>query len=515
MSPVKQDVAEAVEPAASRSISPADPCTIVIFGASGDLSRRKLIPALYSLAAQNCLARRFAIVGFARTPMTDEAFQQTGVDSVKKFSEAGTANGEQCGEFAKALAYSAGEYHHPEAFEKLKQRLQALEREHQLPGNRLFYLATPPDVYPLIIQQLDKAGLARHPDGKSWVRIIIEKPFGRDLASAQKLNEIVLRVFDESQVYRIDHYLGKDTVQNLLVLRFGNGIFEPLWNRNFVDHVQITAGETLGVEQRASFYETAGATRDMIQSHVLQLTSLVALEPPAMFDATAVRNEKIKVLQAIRPFTPESIQSDVVRGQYGPGCVPGTTTMLAGYREEPGVKPGSTTETFLAAKIQIDNWRWAGVPFYLRTGKRLARRVSEIAIEFRRAPHLVFRGQDLETNALVLNIQPDEGISISFHAKLPGQEMRLKTVTMDFSYQAVFGGGERSAYATLLNDCMRGDATLFDRADGVEATWKLVDPILESFQAHKTKFPNYAAGTWGPGEAEELLERDGRKWRKL
>lgn len=515
MSPTRQDVAEAVEPAASRSISPADPCSIVIFGASGDLSRRKLIPALYSLAAQNCLARRFAIVGFARTPMTDEAFQQTAVDSVKGFSEAGTANGEQCTEFAKSLAYAAGEYHHPEAFEKLKQRLQALEREHQLPGNRLFYLATPPDVYPLIIQQLHKAGLARHPNGKSWVRIIIEKPYGRDLASAQKLNQIVLSVFDESQVYRIDHYLGKDTVQNLLVLRFGNGIFEPLWNRNFVDHVQITAAETLGVEQRASFYETAGAIRDMIQSHVLQLTSLVAVEPPAMFDATAVRNEKIKVLQAIRPFTEESIRTDVVRGQYGPGCVPGTTTMLAGYREEPGVKPDSITETFAAAKIQIDNWRWAGVPFYLRTGKRLARRVSEIAIEFRRAPHLVFRGQDLDTNALVLNIQPDEGISISFHAKLPGQEMRLKTVTMDFSYQAAFGGGERSAYATLLNDCMRGDATLFDRADGVEATWKLVDPILESFQAHKPQFPNYAAGTWGPREADELLERDGRKWRKL
>lgn len=515
MSPTRQDVAEAVEPAASRSISPADPCSIVIFGASGDLSRRKLIPALYSLAAQNCLARRFAIVGFARTPMTDEAFQQTAVDSVKGFSEAGTANGEQCAEFAKSLAYAAGEYHHPEAFEKLKQRLQALEREHQLPGNRLFYLATPPDVYPLIIQQLHKAGLARHPNGKSWVRIIIEKPYGRDLASAQKLNQIVLSVFDESQVYRIDHYLGKDTVQNLLVLRFGNGIFEPLWNRNFVDHVQITAAETLGVEQRASFYETAGAIRDMIQSHVLQLTSLVAVEPPAMFDATAVRNEKIKVLQAIRPFTEESIRTDVVRGQYGPGCVPGTTTMLAGYREEPGVKPDSITETFAAAKIQIDNWRWAGVPFYLRTGKRLARRVSEIAIEFRRAPHLVFRGQDLDTNALVLNIQPDEGISISFHAKLPGQEMRLKTVTMDFSYQAAFGGGERSAYATLLNDCMRGDATLFDRADGVEATWKLVDPILESFQAHKPQFPNYAAGTWGPREADELLERDGRKWRKL
>jgi glucose-6-phosphate 1-dehydrogenase len=301
----------------------------------------------------------------------------------------------------------------------------------------------------------------------------------------------------------------------LLVLRFGNAIFEPLWNRNLVDHVQITSAETLGVEQRAAFYETAGATRDMIQSHVMQLTSLVALEPPAMFDSTAVRNEKIKVLQAIRPFTPESIKTDIVRGQYGPGRAPDGSSLLAGYRQEPGVKADSWTETYGAAKIQIDNWRWAGVPFYLRTGKRLSKRVTEIAIEFRRAPHLVFRGQDLATNALVLNIQPDEGISISFHAKLPGQEMRLKTVTMDFSYQVAFGGGERSAYATLINDCMRGDATLFDRADGVEATWKLVDPILEAFQAHRPKFPNYAAGTWGPREADELLERDGRQWRKL
>ncbi|MBZ5697754.1 MAG: glucose-6-phosphate dehydrogenase [Acidobacteriia bacterium] len=510
----KHDVANAVEPAKKSSISPADPCTIVIFGASGDLSRRKLVPALYGLAAQNCLARRFAIIGFARTPMTDEAFQQSAVDSVKKFADASTANEGQCKEFAHALAYVAGEYHHPEAFEKLKSRLEELDRAHKLNGNRLFYLATPPEVYPLIIEQLHKAGLAKHPNGKSWVRIVIEKPYGRDLASAQKLNQIVVKSFDEPQVYRIDHYLGKDTVQNLLVLRFGNGIFEPLWNRNYVDHVQITAAETLGVEQRAAFYETAGATRDMIQSHVLQLTSLVAMEPPAAFDATAVRNEKIKILQSIRPFTEESIKSDIVRGQYGPGSTPGNTSLLTGYRKEPGVKPNSTTETYVAAKVQIDNWRWAGVPFYVRTGKRLPNRVTEIAIQFRRAPHLVFRGQNLSTNTLALNIQPDEGISISFHAKLPGQEMKLKTVTMDFSYQKEFGGGERSAYATLINDCMRGDATLFDRADGVEAAWALVNPILESFEAHKPRFPNYAAGTWGPHEADKLLERDDRHWRK-
>jgi glucose-6-phosphate 1-dehydrogenase len=513
MTPTRAATAEVAEPATRSSITPADPCTIVIFGASGDLSRRKLVPALYGLAAQNCLARRFAIIGFARTPMTDEAFQQSAVDSVKKFADAATLQEEECKEFAKALAYVSGEYHHPEAFEKLKNRLEELDRAHKLNGNRLFYLATPPDIYPVIIEQLQKAGLARSSNGKSWVRIIIEKPFGRDLASARKLNQTVLSVFDEPQVYRIDHYLGKDTVQNLLVLRFGNGIFEPLWNRNYVDHVQITAAETLGVEQRAAFYETAGATRDMIQSHVLQLTSFVAMEPPAAFDATAVRNEKIKVLQSIRPFTPESMKSDIVRGQYGPGSQSGNTSLLAGYREEPGVSKTSTTETFVAAKFQIDNWRWAGVPFYLRTGKRLPSRVTEIAIQFRRAPHIVFRGQDLSTNSLVLNVQPDEGISISFHAKMPGQEMKLKTVTMDFSYQKEFGAGERSAYATLINDCMRGDATLFDRADSVEAAWAIVDPILDYFESNKPKFPNYAAGTWGPRESDQLLERDGRHWR--
>ena len=513
MTSSKSAVAEAFEPVKRSSISPADPCTIVIFGASGDLSRRKLIPALYGLAAQNCLARRFAIIGFARTPMTDDAFQQSSVDSVKKFADSVAVQEQECKEFSKALAYVAGEYHHPEAFEKLKQRLEELDKAHKLNGNRLFYLATPPDIYPLIVEQLQKTGLAKPANDKSWVRIIIEKPFGRDLASAKKLNETVLKVFDEQQVYRIDHYLGKDTVQNLLVLRFGNGIFEPLWNRNYVDHVQITAAETLGVEQRAAFYETVGATRDMIQSHVLQLTSFVAMEPPASFDATAVRNEKIKVLQSIHPFASESIEMDVVRGQYGPGSQSNNSSLLTGYRQEPGVSKSSNTETFVAAKVQIDNWRWAGVPFYLRTGKRLPSRVTEIVIQFKRAPHVVFRGQDLSTNTLVLNVQPDEGISISFHVKRPGQEMKLKTVTMDFSYQKEFGAGERSAYATLINDCMRGDATLFDRADGVEAAWALVDPILDYFQSHKAKFPNYAAGTWGPREADELLERDGRHWR--
>jgi len=506
------DLAEAAAQQNAQTPDEGDPCTIVIFGASGDLARRKLIPSLFELASHKSLARRFAIIGFARTKMTDDAFRDIAADAVRKFSESGPVDEGPLKTFAQSFAYVSGEYHHPEAFARLAKRLEELDGSHHLEGNRLYYLATPPDVYPLVIEQIKNAGLARHPNGKSWVRIVIEKPFGRDLASARQLNQTVLGVFDESQVYRIDHYLGKDTVQNLLVLRFANGIFEPLWNRNYVDHVQITAAENIGVEQRASFYETTGAVRDMLQSHVIQLTSLVAIEPPSVFDATAARNEKIKVLQAIRPYTPELVARDVVRGQYGPGTADGKP--VAGYRQEPGVAPESATETFVAARLEIDNWRWAGVPFYLRSGKRLPRRVSEIAIQFRRAPHIVFRGQGLEANSLVLNIQPEEGISISFHAKLPGQEMRLTRVSMDFNYHAAFGGVERSAYATLLNDCMRGDATLFDRADGVEAAWALVDPILDAWRDQKPPFPNYAAGTWGPREADELLERDGRRWRK-
>jgi glucose-6-phosphate 1-dehydrogenase len=322
---------------------------------------------------------------------------------------------------------------------------------------------------------------------------------------------LVLNVFEEKQVYRIDHYLGKDTVQNLLVLRFGNGIFEPLWNRNYVDHVQITAGETLGVEKRGGFYETTGALRDMIQSHVLQLTSLVAVEPPAFFDATSVRNEKLKVLQSIRPFNLEMVAQAVVRGQYTQGTVGGKT--VPGYRQEQGVNPASRTETFVAAKLLIDNWRWAGVPFYLRTGKRLATRSTEIVIEFRRAPHMVFRESHLEPNRLVLNIQPDEGVSVSFVAKRPGTEMSIGNVNMDFKYKEGFGEAPRSAYATLLSDCVRGDATLFDRGDNVEAAWALIDPILDVWTAAKSAtVPQYPAGSWGPRESDALIERDGRRW---
>ena len=489
----------------------ADSCTVILFGASGDLAKRKVIPAMYDLAQYNSLGACYAIIGFARTPMTDETFRNNVGEAAKTISEVGPIDPQKWSDFAANLFYTAGDYSDPDSYVQLVRRLAELEAAKKLCGNRLFYLSTPPEVYPDIVEQLGRAGLARPNKPNSWVRIIIEKPFGRDLASAKQLNKIVLNVFEEKQIYRIDHYLGKDTVQNLLVLRFGNGIFEPLWNRNYVDQVQITASETLGVERRGGFYETAGALRDMIQSHVLQLTSLVAVEPPASFDATAVRNEKLKVLQSIRPFNLEMVAQWVVRGQYAPGKI--ADKSLPGYREEQGVKPDSRTETFVAMRLLVDNWRWAGVPFYLRTGKRLARRSTEIMIQFKRAPHIVFREREVEPNRLVLNIQPEEGVSVSFGAKRPGTEMSIGNVTMNFSYKEGFGGTTRSAYATLLNDCLRGDATLFDRGDSVEAAWSLVDPILDVWSAAKTAgVPVYSSGTWGPKESDQLLERDGRQW---
>jgi glucose-6-phosphate 1-dehydrogenase len=489
----------------------ADPCTVILFGASGDLAKRKVIPAMYDLAQYKSLGERYAIIGFARTPMTNDSFRSTAGEAAKTISEVGPIDPAKWDEFASNLHYLPGDYGDQNSFAQLAKRLVELDAEKKFGGNRLFYLSTPPEVYPDIVEQLGRAGLARPGQSGSWVRIIIEKPFGRDLATARELNQIVLSVFEERQVYRIDHYLGKDTVQNLLVLRFGNGIFEPLWNRNYVDHVQITASETLGVERRGGFYETAGALRDMIQSHVLQLTSLMAVEPPASFDANAVRNEKLKVLQSIRPFNLEMVAQSVVRGQYAPGKVGEKT--VAGYREEPNVSPNSRTETFVSMRLLIDNWRWAGVPFYLRTGKRLAKRTTEIMIQFKRAPHIVFREREVEPNRLVLNIQPDEGISFSFGAKRPGTEMSIGNVTMNFSYREGFGGASRSAYATLLNDCLRGDATLFDRGDSVEAAWSLVDPILDVWSAAKSvSVPQYPSGAWGPRESDQLLEREARQW---
>ena len=489
----------------------ADPVTVVLFGASGDLAKRKVIPAMFDLAQYKVLGERYAIVGFARTPMTEDSFRSMAGEAAKTIGEGGPPDPTKWDDFAAHLFYISGDYNDQNAYSQLAKRLAELEQQKQLGGNRLYYLSTPPEVYPSIVEQLGRAGLARPSNPNSWVRIIIEKPFGRDLATAKELNKIVLNVFEEKQVYRIDHYLGKDTVQNLLVLRFGNGIFEPLWNRNYVDHVQITASETLGVERRGGFYETAGALRDMIQSHVLQLTSLVAVEPPASFDATAVRNEKLKVLQSIRPFNLEMVAQWVVRGQYSPGKL--ADKPLPGYREEHGVNPNSRTETFVAMRLLIDNWRWAGVPFYLRTGKRLAKRTTEIMIQFKRAPHIVFRERDVQPNRLILNIQPDEGISVSFGAKKPGTEMNIGNVEMNFSYCEAFGGVTRSAYATLLNDCVRGDATLFDRGDSVEAAWSLIEPVLDVWSAAKTAtVPTYPSGSWGPKDSNQLLERDGRLW---
>jgi len=489
----------------------ADPCAIILFGASGDLAKRKVIPAMYDLAQHKSLGERYAILGFARTPMTDDSFRATVGEAARTISEVGPIDPARWDEFAQNLRYCPGDYADNKSYAELASHLAEIDAQKQLGGNRLFYLSTPPEVYPDIIEHLGRAGLARPTTPGSWVRVIIEKPFGRDLASAKELNKIVLNVFEEKQVYRIDHYLGKDTVQNLLVLRFGNGIFEPLWNRNYVDHVQITASETLGVERRGGFYETAGALRDMIQSHVLQLTSLVAVEPPASFDATAVRNEKLKILQSIRPFNLEMVAQSVVRGQYAPGKLGDKS--VTGYRAEPGVKPSSRTETFVAMRVLIDNWRWAGVPFYLRTGKRLAKRTTEIMIQFRRAPHIVFREREVQPNRLILNIQPDEGICVSFGAKKPGTEMSIGNVAMNFSYREGFGGASRSAYATLLNDCLRGDATLFDRGDSVEAAWWLIEPILDVWSAAKTAtVPEYPSGSWGPRESDQLLERDARQW---
>ncbi len=488
-----------------------EPCTVVLFGASGDLAKRKVIPAMFDLAQHKALGARYAIIGFSRTAMTDESFRSTIGEAAKTISEVGPIDPQQWSEFAANLYYSPGDYGKPESYVALAKRLKEISEAKQLGGNLLFYISTPPEVYRDIVEQIGKAGLNKPASPDSWVRIIIEKPFGRDLASAEDLNSKVLSVFDEKQVYRIDHYLGKDTVQNLLVLRFGNGIFEPLWNRNYVDHVQITAGETLGVERRGGFYETTGALRDMIQSHVLQLTALTAVEPPASFDAVSVLDEKLKLLQSIRPFNPELMAQSVVRAQYAAGKIGDKD--VPGYRQEQGVDPNSHTETFVAAKVEIDNWRWAGVPFYLRTGKRLAKRSTEIVIQFRCAPHMVFRNKGIEPNRLVLNIQPDEGISVSFSAKRPGTEMNIGNVTMKFSYEEGFGKATRPAYATLLNDCVRGDATLFDSGDNVEAAWSLVDPILDVWNATKSAtVPQYPSGSWGPAESDALLERDGRHW---
>ncbi len=461
-----------------------EPCAMVIFGASGDLTERKLIPALFYLSRERQLPAGFSVIGCARTPATDDSFREEMSQAVKKFLKLSSQSDAFVESFGKGIYYIADDFGDPEAYDQLKTLLDRLDRERGTSGNRLFYLATPPSFFPVIVKHLGAAGLA-HPKfpEKSWTRIIIEKPFGRDLSSARELNKVVTEVFKEEQVYRIDHYLGKETVQNLLVFRYANGIFEPFWNRRYIDHVQLAVAEDLGVENRGSYYEEAGLVRDMIQNHVLQLLSLVAMEPPSTFDATSVRDEKAKVLRAIRPVGREQIDEFVVRGQYLEGWVGGNK--VPAYRAEPKVSPTSTRETYAALKLYVDNWRWADVPFYLRSGKRLAKRVSEISIQFRRVPHLLFRGtgsDGIEPNLLSVHVQPNEGISLKFCAKLPGVTMQIRPVQMAFRYGESFGATPPTAYETLLLDCMLGDATLFNRSDAVELSWELVDPILDHWQ---------------------------------
>src|SRR5262245_54707369 len=491
------------------SSDPGDPCVMVIFGASGDLTKRKLIPALYNLAKDSLLSREFALVGFARLDMTSEQFREKCSEDVRKFGT-GPIDADVWHWFMRRVHYVRGDFGEPAAFARLRDALVEVDQEHGTRGNHLYYLATAPELFSSCIHQLGDLGLAAEPDGR-WRRVIIEKPFGRDFESARTLNADVRQVLAEPQIYRIDHYLGKETVQNILAFRFANGIFEPVWNRNYIDHVQITAAETVGVETRGGYYDTAGTLRDMVPNHLFQLLSLTAMEPPISFDANVIRDEQTKILKAIQPFEDRDVLLRAVRGQYGP-----TSGGALGYRQEAMVSPTSRTETFVALKLFIDNWRWADVPFYVRTGKRLAKRVTEIVVQFKRAPFVLFRKtavDRLEPNRLVLHLQPQEGISLSFGAKIPGPVMRLGGVDMAFNYADHFNATPQTGYERLLYDCMLGDATLFQRSDMVETARKVVAPIQNVWGALEPReFPNYVAGTWGPDAATELLARDGRQW---
>jgi glucose-6-phosphate 1-dehydrogenase len=498
---------------------PADSCVMVIFGASGDLAKRKLIPALYNLARDKLLSPKFAVVGFATRDYTTETFRGH-LDEAMEAHEAGSTKSDIWAWLRQRIYYLSGSLQDISSYQRLKAAIDDAAKAHQTSNNHFYYLAVAPQFIGEIVQHLGTTGLAREDSGGNgkinWRRVNIEKPFGRDLESARALNIDIRKTLDEHQIYRIDHYLGKETVQNLMVFRFGNSIFEPIWNRSFIDHVQITAAETLGVEQRGGYYETSGTLRDMVPNHLFQLVSLTAMEPPISFAADSVRDEQTKILDAIQIPTPEEVLTRTVRGQYGEGLVNGER--LPGYRSEPNVAPDSATETFVALKLGIDNWRWADVPFYLRTGKRMAKRLTEIVIQFKRPPFKLFRKagvESLTTNQLVIRIQPDEGISLRFGTKVPGPTMQQAPVEMDFSYADYFGAAPSTGYERLLYDCMIGDQTLFQRADMVEAGWSIIQPVLDVWHALAPRsFPNYAAGSWGPKEADELLARDGHAWRK-
>jgi glucose-6-phosphate 1-dehydrogenase len=482
-----------------------DPCVLVIFGASGDLTQKKLFPALYSLAYRRLLPERFAVVGVARTEETDEEFKQRMKDTVSEHGRDEFVE-EVWESLADGMRYIATDFAAEGGWDELVQTLNELDSERELDGNRVYYLAIPPGAFPTVVTALGKQ---RGTQG--WTRLIVEKPFGHDLESALRLNEVLHEHFSEAEVFRIDHYLGKETVQNMLAFRFANGIFEPIWNRQFVDHVQITVAETIGIEGRAGYYEQAGAIRDIFQNHLLQLLAITAMEPPIDFTAESVRNEKVKVLRSLLTPGPKH----VVRGQYGRGFV--EADEARGYREEDGVDPQSMTDTYVAAKLFVDNWRWADTPFYVRMGKRLARRETTIAIQFKRAPHPPFEetaAEDLRPNVLAVHIQPNEGVSLAIGAKVPGLGMTIRTVHMDFLYGGAFRTGMPEAYERLILDCMLGDATLFTRTDEVEEQWKIVDAIVAAWKRDRPSFPNYAAGTWGPPSADELLRRDGRAWRQ-
>jgi len=483
-----------------------DPCAIVIFGASGDLTRRKLFPAIYSLVVRNLLPDELAIVGVARSESTDAEFRATMKAAVREFGR-DPIDEKIWKRLAEGMHYISTDFAADEGEDELVERLARLDEERGTQGNRVFYLAVPPGAISTLVEEVG----SRRGERQGWTRVIVEKPFGTDRASARRLNDEIHRYFDEREIFRIDHYLGKETVQNMLALRFANGIFEPIWNRQFVDHVEITVAESIGIEGRAGFYESAGAIRDVFQNHLLQLVALTAMEPPIDFTSESVRNEKVKVLHAIRPPGPRR----VVRGQYGRGHIEGRE--VPGYREEPGVARRSTTETFVAAKLYVDNWRWAGTPFYVRVGKRLPKRETTIAIQFKRAPHPPFAkaaSEGVSPNVLLVHIQPDEGVSLGIGAKVPGQGLALRTVHMDFLYGGAFRTELPEAYERLILDCLLGDATLFTRADEVDEQWALVDSIVNTWKRDRTSFPNYDAGTWGPCDADELLRRDGRAWRR-